>query len=202
MKKILPILLCVLLTSGAGYKGSLPNIEAEFAHLNNKPQTAQPPFNPEDPSSTTQQNKPSLTPIPRNDKKYVEIIIKKDKSTQYINDTTEIINILEKLKTCMYTDNDIQHFNAIISNLIDNISAMQENYKGKPESNFISYKTLVALSNQARQVAILRTESQVYAKYLPYSTSGAVYKPAKIKAQINNLSTAVDQALYVLKNLD
>lgn len=197
MKRIIPILLCVFITTGAGYNGTLPNIEAEFAYKKTAPETSAPPFTPNEKADNS-----DLKPIPRDNKSYLEIIIKKDKSSQYLNDTNNIILILEKLQRCIRQKQDIQKFNAIISNLIDNIELIKTQYQGKPEGNYISYKNLMALSVQARNVAVLRTESLVYTKYLPYSSSGAVYKPQNVEKQVNNLLRSVDQTLYVLKNLD
>lgn len=197
MKRIIPILLCVFITTGAGYNGTLPNIEAEFAYKKNTPETSAPPFTP-----VEKENDLDLKPIPRDNKSYLEIIIKKDKSSQYLNDTNDVILILEKLKNCIEQKQDIQMFNAIVSSLIDNIEVIKTEYKGKPEGNYISYKNLIKLSILARNVAVLRTESLVYTQYLPYSSSGAVYKPQNIEKQINNLLKSIDQTLYVLKNLD
>ena len=110
--------------------------------------------------------------------------------------------MLEKLKACIKSENDIQKFNATISNLIDHIQYMQEKYADKPESAYISYRNLLNLSSEARKVAVLRTQAQVYTKYLPYSTSGAEYKPSNVNAQIVKLAKSIEQSLYVLKNLD
>lgn len=197
MKKILPILISIAITTGAGYKGSLPNIEAEFAYKKTTPEVSSPPFTPQE-----NKNNEELKPIPRDKKTYLEIVLKKDKSSQYINDTNEVIMLLEKLKKCIEQKQDIQKFNAIISNLIDNIAFIQAQYKGKPEENYISYKSLSALSEQARNVAVLRTESLVYSKYLPYESTGSIYKSNNIQKQINSLLTTVDQSLYILKNVD
>ena len=199
MRKIVTCIIGYLLVIGAGYNGSLPNIEKEFEYKKNTPAMSSTPFNTQ---QTPNENNFELKPVPRENQKYLEIIIKKDKTSQYTNDTNTIITILEKLNVCLLTQSDIQKFNAIVSNLIDHISALQEQYKDKPESNYISYRSLSALSEQARKVAILRTESQVYTKYLPYSSSGSIYKPQQIQKELNSLSVSVEQVLYVLKNLD
>ena len=197
MKRILAIITCVILTSGAGYKGTLPDLKTEFDYKRNTPESSAPVFTPsENPIAN------ELKPIPRDNQTYLEIIIKKDKSTQYINETNEVIIILEKLKKCIETDKDIQKFNATVSNLIDHITYIQEAYNDRPESAYISYKNMVSLSQQARKVAVLRTESQVYTKYLPYSSSGAVYKPDNINNQVSSLLKSINETLFVLKNLD
>ncbi|MDD3237560.1 MAG: hypothetical protein PHV37_05625 [Candidatus Gastranaerophilales bacterium] len=197
MRRIFPILFILIFTTGAGYVGNLPNIEGDFEYKKTTPQVSSPPFTPRDNDTDAE-----LKKIPRDNKSYIEIIVKKDKSSQYANDTNDIIQILEKLQNCLENKQDIQKFNAIVSNLIDHISLMQETYKNKPEANYISYKTLLNLSDEARNVAVLRTEGQVYNKYLPYSSSGAVYAPSNIQRYLDRLLSSVNTSLYVLKNID
>lgn len=202
MKKVFLIFLCVLITTGAGYKGTLPNINAEFAYKREAKDTSNPPYTPVNPQDNTEDKKEELLQIPRDNNAYLEIIIKKDKTAQYITDTNKIILIIEKLKKCIENGQDIQKFNAIVSNLIDHIALMETSYKGKAESNYISYRNLLQLSETARNVAVLRTEGQVYNKYLPYSSSGSVYTSDNIQAHLNLLLDTVNESLYVLKNLD
>ena len=197
MKKIVPLLLIFFITTGAGYKGSLPNIEAEFGYKKTIPPVSAPPFTPRENEDFS-----DLKPIPREKKSYVEIILKKDKSSQYTIDTNEVILLLEKLKKSIEKEQDIQKFNAIVSNLIDHISYIQEEYKDKQESNFISYKSLQPLSEQARATAMLRTESLIYTKYLPYESTGSIYRDKNIQKQLKLLLKSVEQTLYTLKNID
>ena len=99
MKKILlsfSLLIIVLITTGAGYVGTLPNIEAEFSYLRkdiSEKTTA--PFSVEE---LDKQNAEKLKPIPRDNDSYVDIIIKKDKTPQYFKDVNSVIIILEKLR--------------------------------------------------------------------------------------------------------
>ncbi len=197
MGKYISILILFFVCCGAGYNGTLPNIKKEFEYKTNQPEVAVPIFGVQQKDENYE-----LKKIPRDNQKYVEIIIKKDKSSQYSNDTNAVITLLEKLRTCLIKQDNIQQFNAIVSNLIDHITLIQEEYKNKPESSYISYKALQSLSQQARSAAVLRTESQVYSQYLPYSSSGKAYKPQNIQKQLDSLANTVDQTLYILKNLD
>ncbi len=197
MKRILPILLSLLLTCGAGYKGTLPDLASEFDYKRTQPTTATPNF-----SETKNPVLDELKPVPRDNKKYIDIIIKKNKSSKYENDTIEVIKIIERLKQCIEKSNDIQMFNATISNLIDHVAYIKDTYENQQESTFTSYKTLLKLSSQARNVAVLRTESQIYTKYLPYQSDGSVYSKHNIDIQTKSLLKSINQTLYVLKNLD
>lgn len=196
MRRIILILFCMILTMGAGYNGKLPNITSEFAYKSQTPAKSYPPYTPNDNKNV------ELKPVPRENKTYIEVVVKKNKTLEYTRDINSIITILEKLKTCIEEGQDIQKFNAITSNLIDHIALLQTTYQGKQESNYLSYKSLVALSPKARDIAILKTESQVYTKYLPYSSAGAPYKKENIQSKEKSLLTNVNETLYVIKNLD
>lgn len=198
MRKIPLILICAFLTMGAaGYNGSLPNVQGDFAYKKKAPEVSTPPFTPAE-----NEDQLELKKIPRENKSYLEIIIKKDKTAQYTKDINNIILLLEKLKTCIESQQDIQKFNAIVSNLIDHISFVEAEYKDKPEANYMSYKNLKQLSQEARNVAVLRTESQIYNKYLPYSAQGAAYTQKNITNQLQILLSSVNNSLYILKNID
>lgn len=196
MGRIVLILICMIFTMGAGYNGKLPNITPEFSYKSETPTKSYPPHTPNDNDNA------ELKPVPKENKTYIEVIVKKNKTLEYTQDIITISKILEKLKICIEQDQDIQKFNAISSNLIDHIALLQTTYQGKQESNYLSYKSLVSLSPKARDIAILKTESQIYNKYLPYSTAGAPYKKDNVLSKEKALLSSVIETLYVIKNLD
>ena len=203
MKKFLlsfSLLIIVLITTGAGYVGTLPDIEAEFSYLKkdiSEKTTA--PFSVEE---LDKQNAERLKPIPRDNDSYVDIIIKKDKTPQYFKDVNSVIIILEKLRKCLNTEQDIQIFNAIVSNLIDNVEYIRVEYKDKPESNYISYSRLINISAEAREVANFRTQGLVVQKYLPYTSTKNVYTKENLTDKLDNLLNNVNETLFILKNLE
>lgn len=113
MKKIFLsaiVFLISIMTSGAGYMGTLPDVEAEFNYLRKeKTEKAMPVYTIDE---LDKQNENELRPVPREDENYVDIIIKKDKTSKYLTDVNSVILILEKLRKCLNTDGDIQKFNA------------------------------------------------------------------------------------------
>jgi hypothetical protein len=203
MKKFTSIILLffiTIITTGAGYVGTLPNIEAEFSYLR-KEHSAQSsaPYSVEE---LDKQNESKLKPIPRDNDNYVDIIVKKDKTTQYLKDVNSVIIILEKLRKCLNTNQNIQIFNAIVSNLIDNVAYIRDEYKTKPESNYLSYNKLMEISNQARSVANFRTQGRASEKYLPYSSSNNIYTKENLDNKLNSLLTNVNETIFILKNLE
>lgn len=203
MKKILAVfclIFVVLTTTGAGYMGTLPNVDAEFSYL--KKESSEKSMAPYTIEQLDEQNANELKPIPRDDENYVDIIIKKDKSTKYISDVNSVIIIIEKLRKCINTNQDIQKFNAIVSNLIDNVEYITQEYKDKPESNYLSYARLINLSNEAREVANFRMQGKNAEKYLPYTSSNNVYTKENYEVKMESLLNNVSDTLFVLKNLE
>lgn len=198
---IISILIVVVTTTGAGYVGTLPDIEAEFAYLKKQKTTekAIPPFSVE---QLDAQNAQKLKPIPREDDTYVDIIIKKDKTTKYLKDVNSVIVILEKLRKCINTEQSIQVFNAIVSNLIDHVEYIMVEYKDKPESNYLSYNRLAQISIEARDVATFRTQGLAAEKYLPYTSENNIYTKENLDSKLEKLLVNVNETLFILKNLD
>ena len=189
-----------ILTIGAGYNGTLPDIESEFIHLQKQhSENASTPYTIEE---LDKQNEEKLKPIPRDNDSYVDIIIKKESSSQYLNDVNDVIVILEKLRKCINTDNDIQKFNAIVSNLIDNVEYIKTEYKDKPESNYISYNRLIQMSYIARDVANFRTQELINEKYIPYTSTNNTYTNENYNSKMDNLFTFLNDTIFILKNLE
>ena len=203
MNKFLTIILLfiiVITTTGAGYVGTLPNIDAEFSYLRKQhDEKAMAPFSVEE---LDKQNEAKLKPIPRDNDNYVDIIVKKDKTTKYLKDVNSVIIILEKLRKCLNTNQDIQMFNAIVSNLIDNIEYIKTEYKDKPESNYLSYNRLIIISQQARETANFRTQGLVSQKYLPYTSTNNIYTKENLDSKLEKLLVNVNETIFILKNLE
>ena len=190
----------VIITTGAGYVGTLPDIDSEFAYLRKKtPEKAQAPFSVNELDKKNEQN---LKPISREDDSYVDIIVKKDKTTKYLKDVNGVIVVLEKLRKCLNTNQDIQMFNAIVSNLIDNVEYIRNEYKGKPEENYLSYNRLILMSSQAREVANFRTQGYARMKYHPYSADENIYTQENLNEKLEKLLVNVNETLFILKNLE
>ena len=203
MKKILSVftfLFMALITTGAGYMGTLPNIEAEFQYLKKDvSEKTQAPFSVKE---LDKQNEKELKPIPRENDDYVDIIVKKDKTSKYMNDVNKIVLILEKLRVCLNNKQDIQKFNAIVSNFIDHVEHLRVEYQDKPEHLFLSYSKLIALSNQARDVATFRMQARLNEKYLPYTATDNVYTKQNIDDQLDTLLNNVSDMIFIINNLE
>lgn len=182
--------------SNSGYAGTLPDIEAEFEYL--KPNAKSSNVFKVDEDAKVE----GLIPAPREEKMYIDIIKRKDKTSDYIHDVNDIIFTLEKLKTSIIQGATTQVFNSQVSYFIDLTYHLQLTYGNKPEANYDSYSRIMALSNQAYSIAVLRRESSYYGKYLSYSEEGYIYSPDYINEQLQYLLDAISETLPVLKDIE
>jgi hypothetical protein len=196
MKKIFTMLFCLLICSGSGYKGKLPDINSEFAYIRTNPAGTKQIFNPMDEF----ESQPDYKKIPRENKTYIDIILKKDKTSAYIKDLNDIIPILEKMQKSIETQGSVQKFNAIASSIIDHADYIGEKYADKPEKYYISFSKLMSISAQARTVATLRCEAQVYIKYLAYQQEGQIYSKDNVQRQIEFFSEELKNTIRILKD--
>ncbi len=179
-----------------GYIGDLPDLESEFEYL--KPNTKSSNVFRVDESVKVE----DLIPAPREEKMYIDIIKRKDKTSQYIHDINDIIFLLEKLKTSIIQGVTTQVFNSQVSYLIDLTYHLQLEYGKKPEANYDSYNKIMSLSNQAYSLAVLRREASYYGKYLSYSQEGYIYSPDYINEQLQYLLDAINETLPILKDIE
>lgn len=200
MKKILTCFLIfsigTMLCCGAGYKGSLPNLNSEFEYIRTTPKVTKPLYNTMDEFDHPAQ----FQKVPRENKSYIDIILKKDRTSPYVNDLNDILPILGKMKKCIDNQCSVQKFNAIASSIIDHADYMSTKYADRPERFYISYSKLQNTAAHARAVATLRCESQIYIKYLTNQGEGQVYSKASIQKQIAIFEAELENTIKILKD--
>ncbi len=140
-----------------------------------------------------------VKPIPRDNPAFVNIILKQDKTSPYINDLQEFIEMLEQIYNSIETEENIQRFAARVYFLNKNVENFQEKYSNKPESSYISYEKILEVSLHAKNVSELRSEAEKYKPYLAYTGSGTIYNINNINQQINYLKTEVEEIINILK---
>lgn len=208
MKKIFVLLLIIFsftpmafakkketaaIPEGSGYVGTLPNLEERFksSETENAQQTYEYKDGFNDPAA--------IKPAPRNNPSFVNIIMKKDKTSQYVNDLNEIITILENLQTTVENKSNVQLFNAKAYFLKENVEYFRDKYKNKSEESFVSYKKLMQLNTHVQSVSQLRLESEAYGPYVTAAGSGNMFTDNNIDNQLNYLLEDIKKTLVVLK---
>lgn len=180
-------------TTNSGYSGTLPDVTQGFQH--SQTQEAKPIFEQVD--GFNDQNK--LTPVPLNNPAFINIIQKKDKTSQYVNDLVEFIPMLEKLENAVENNFDVQKFNAATMFFDENVSFFRDKYKNKSESSYASFQKLMQLNMHAQTISTLRKENEVYKPYLAYGSSGYIYSSNNINQQLEYLLREIEETILVIK---
>lgn len=179
---------------GKGYAGTLPNLGDKIEKTKTKVTT--PIFESQDGFN----NPSDLKPVPKDNPAFINIIQKKDKTSEFTNDAAEIIPMLEKLVDCIDDNENLQLFITKANLLTLNIDNLTEKYNGKPESYYESFRKLQEVNRYVKSIAALRREAVTYQRYLAYSSSGSIYNPDNINQQLQYLLEELNSAILVLRS--
>jgi hypothetical protein len=179
-----------------GYMGTLPDILDKFQP--SKPSTGTPVFEAEEGFD----NPDKLKPVPRDNPAFIDIILKKDKTSTYVNDINRIIPQVEALIDSIENEESVQLFVAKATTLEFSIGALRKKYESKPEGYYISFTKLMALGIHAKSLAELRKEGAEYNKYLAYQSAGAIYAPDNINKELQYLLEELQDVLATLREVD
>lgn len=183
----------LVIPESSGYVGTLPNIESGFPQ--SQAQESTPAFEYKDGF-----NDPfSIKPAPRDNPSFVNIIMKKDKTSQYVNDLNYIIAIIEDLQTDIEDNQNVQKFNAQSYFLKENVEFFRDKYKNKAEESYISYRKLLQLNRHVQSIAQLRLESEAYSPYVTAQGSGNMLTDNNIDNQLDYLLKDIKSTLVILK---
>jgi len=177
-----------------GYYGTLPDIQEAFKY---KTQTdsASPKTNSKIyDSDTTDEN--SLKPAPRDDALFLDIIVKKDKTSNYVNDIQRTKLALMNLKKCIEENGNLQRFNGCV-NMVDLYTKnLIEKYENKSESLKESYISILNSNNEAKILGNLMYDANYYSKYIPTSTGQ--YSESNISHEREKLLNKINKTLFLI----
>lgn len=176
-----------------GYVGILPDATQRFQ--SSVPKESEPEFQYKDGFN----NQDDIKPAPRDNPAFVNIIIKRDKTSQYINDLNSIIVIIEKLEDLIEDSGNVQKFNSESYFLKANVDYFRDKYKNSAEGSYISFKKLMQLNTHVQAVAQLRLERESYSPYVTAAQSGNMFTQNNIENQISYLLDDIKSTLVVLK---
>lgn len=213
MKKSLILVLALILSSNCsayalfgkdktlepeerGYVGTLPNLTKQYD--TSEPAESSPIFE----KTKNFHSANELKPIPREDPAFVNIILKPDKTSQYLNDLNDFILMLEKIYDSIENREDVQKFVAKVYFFKKNADYFRDKYATKPESYYESYQRVLDLSLHANAVSQLRAEAEKYKPYLAYSGAGKVYNSENIDQQLEYLKSEIESTIAVLKEAE
>lgn len=179
-----------------GYVGTLPDVTEKYQP--STPASATPVFEAQDGFDDPDK----LKPTPRDNPAFINIMVKEDKASQYLNDINKIIPILQGLVSCIDEESSPQIFVAKADTLSLNIDALRRKYDGKPESYYVSFTKLMPVGLHAKSIATLRGESAQFNKYLAYQSSGAIYSPDNVNKQMTYLKKELNDVLVILQQVN
>ena len=178
---------------GRGYVGTLPDLTRTYEA--SKEKKIAPEMKPVKDFNSADE----IKPVPRDNPTFVNIILKSDKTSPYVNDLNEFIPLLEDIYDLIEDSSNVQIFNAKVYYFNKSAEHFREKYEKKPESHFVSYKRLMELSMHAKSIALLRSEAAKYNPYLAYGSAGYSYNPNNITEQLEYLKTEISQTILILK---
>ncbi len=178
---------------GKGYAGNLPSIGVKEEKTKTK--VAEPKFELQPGFDDPKE----LKPVPSENPAFINIIQKKDKVSEYANDVSIIIPMLEKLADCIEDEENLQLFISKANMLSMNIDHMVEKYNGQPESYYESFKKLMDVNRYVKSISTLRREAVTYQRFLAYTESGSIYNPENINQQLEYLKEEINTAVILLR---
>ena len=180
-------------TESKGYVGTLPDITKSFNP--NEPKTTKPLFE----ESKNFNSSDEIKPVPRDNPAFVNIILKENKTSPYLNDINELLPQLEKILCCIEDKGSVQLFNAKAFFFTKTVEYLRNKYEGTPESNYISFQKLLELSTHTQSIANLRAEAEKYRPYMAYTGPGYLYNDNVIDQQLEYLKTEIEETIIILK---
>jgi hypothetical protein len=180
------------LIEGRGYMGTLPEISRYFEY---KIKDAESPV---DSSLYVEDvDKVDFMQGPMDDSVFLDVIIKKETPSKYIDDIMDIIPVLTAFRTSIVQGGDIQSFNANVNTLDLYVTKLEKDYSDNSVSLSQSYNMLQEVSYKAKVLGNLKYEANYWSKYQPIVKPQ--YKPQYLKAQDDALLKQIDKTIFVLK---
>ena len=182
---------------GKGYMGKLPDLTRDYQPKNENKKNNINSVPAKDFNSESE-----IKPVPNDNPAFVNIILKKDKTSKYVNDLNDFIILLENIYDLIDDKSNVQLFNAKVYYFNKSVEYFREQYADRPEASFVSYKKLTELSLHTRSVAKLREEAEKYNPYLAYGSEGYIYNPNNIQQQLDYLKNEIQQTILVLRETE
>ena len=179
-----------------GYVGTLPDVSKSFA--TEDPDAVKPlvektkRFNSAD----------EIKPVPRDNPAFVNIILKDEKTTPYINDINDLLPLLENILACIDDNLAVQIFNAKVYFFNKTVEYLAKKYDGTPESSYSSFQKILELSTHTKSIANLRAEAERYKPYLAYTGAGYLYNDNVINQQLEYLKTEIEDTIIAIKETE
>ncbi len=177
-----------------GYYGTLPNIEREFDYIKQKSKKTTPGGKYKD--TFFEEN---LKKAPLDDELFLDVILKKEKDTQFTKDILKMIPILNNFKNCIENSCNIQRFNANVNTVDLYVKRLEKDYGGTKDSNTEGFYLVQNIAYLAKLQGNLKYEANFYSKYMPLT--GTVYSKENIEKKDYELLIELNKTIFALEQL-
>ncbi len=182
-------------TVQSGYFGTIPNIKSEYQYK--KPKTT----NVKNNGKTADEYFPEEFQESKvNDPLFLDVILKKEKPSNYVVDMMRIMKFLESFRVVIENHENIQKFNANVNLLDLHARRIEKLYKDKPEGMSPSYWLLLDLSYKAKVLGNLKFDANYYSKFSP--VMGTKYDPENILKEDMKLLAELDKTIFAIRQLN
>ena len=178
---------------GKGYYGTLPDINKDFEDKKEATQTI-----PQKQYSEKDLKDGLLLDAPLNDPLFLDVIIKKEKNSDYVNDLIKIKETLERLRECIKNNASIQFFNANVNVLDLQTTNLEKKYQYSAYAQTNSYYAVRHVNYSAKVLGNLKFDANFYSRYMPLGDS--VYAPKNIKEQSEALLNEIERTIFEIGN--
>ncbi len=178
-----------------GYSGVLPNIEDDFKYKKQSTTTQKQDMIIPEEKNIEEEN---LKQAPFNDALFLDVIVKKEKSSNYVNDLQRTKFALNNLKKCIENKEDIQRFNACVNMVDMYVKNLQNKYQDTSTSLKESYIDILNTNYYAKLLGNLKYDSNYYSQYIP--TSQGKYSKSNIEQEEEKLLNRINKTLFLINN--
>ncbi len=179
-----------------GYYGSLPNINQDFSYKKQGSTTSTQDVDAMLPKENMEDK--DLKPAPYDDSLFLDVIVKKEKASNYVNDVQKTKLALANLKKCIEENGDIQRFNGCV-NMVELYSKnLQKKYENKSDSLRESYIDILNTNYHAKVLGNLLYDANYYSRYIP--TAEGKYSKQNIENKKQDLLKRINKTLFLIAN--
>jgi len=178
-----------------GYYGTLPDISGDFKYKQQSAVSSSSNSRVLDEEDIENEN---LKKAPVEDALFLDIIVKKEKASNYVNDIQKTKFALQSLKKCIEDGGSIQRFNGCV-NMVDLYTKnLKAKYENKSESFKESYMDILATNYHAKVLGNLLYNANYYSQYVP--TNSGEYSKENIEKEKQKLLNRVNKTLFLINN--
>lgn len=175
-----------------GYYGTIPDLEQAFKYKQQEAMSAK----EKNTKTFEDEDEADFQEAPFDDPLFLDKVIKKEKTSNYINDLQRLRFAINSLKECIEKKEDIRRFNGCVNSIDLYTKALQTKYQNTSDSFRESYINIINLNYKAKVLGNLIYEANYYAQYT--SINDSKYSKNNIDLQKDRLLRDINRTLFAI----